>query len=143
MDKTEKHIFEDYLHKENLRETPQRAFLLDIFLKHDDHVTAEQLYDEAKKIDPSIGQATVYRILKLLVNAGLAREVDFGDGVMRYEKSHGRGHHDHLICKKCGNTQEVCDPIIEELQNRLVERYGFKLVDHELYLYGICNKCRD
>ncbi|MCX7983023.1 MAG: transcriptional repressor [Syntrophales bacterium] len=141
-EKTEKEIFEEYLSRANLRGTAQRGFLLDLFLKQDKHVSAEQLYDEAKKTDSTIGQATVYRILKLLVDAGLAREVDFGDGIMRYERLHGLQHHDHLICKGCSETIEVCDPIIEELQKRLAEQYGYKMLDHELYLYGLCPKCR-
>lgn len=139
--KTEKEIFDAYLTKKNLRETPQRGMILDVFLKREEHITAEQLYDIVKKQDPSIGQATVYRVLKHIVEAGLAREVDFGDGVMRYEHSYNHPHHDHLVCKGCGKTVEVMDSVIEELQKRVAESHGFALTDHELYLYGYCEKC--
>lgn len=140
--KNEKDIFEDYLLKNNLRETPQRVMILDTFLKHEEHITAEQLYDIVKKRDHSIGQATVYRVLKLVCEAGLAREVDFGDGVIRYEHSYNHPHHDHLVCRGCGQTVEVMDSVIEELQKRVAESFGFELTDHEMYLYGLCPDCR-
>ncbi len=138
----EKVIFKKYLIEKQLRDTPQRELILDVFLKREGHISAEQLYDIVKKRDPSVGQATVYRVLKLIVEAGLAREVDFGDGVMRYEHAYNHPHHDHLVCKGCGKTVEVMDAIIEELQKRVAETHGFELIDHEMYLYGYCEKCR-
>lgn len=140
--KSEKEIFDNYLIKKNLRETPQRGLILDTFLKREGHISAEQLYDIVKKRDPSIGQATVYRVLKLIVEAGLAREVDLGDGVMRYEHNYNHPHHDHLVCRGCGKTVEVMDSVIEELQKRVAESFGFELTDHEMYLYGLCGECR-
>lgn len=140
--KNEKQIFEDFLEKKGLRDTPQRELMLDEFLKREQHTTAAELYDIAKQRDRTIGQATVYRVLKLFCEAGLAREVDFGDGVMRYEHHYGHAHHDHLICQGCGKTVEVVDTVIEELQQRLSAQYGFQLTGHEMYLYGLCEKCR-
>ncbi|MDI6743344.1 MAG: Fur family transcriptional regulator [Smithella sp.] len=138
----EREIFGKYLSRHNLRDTPQRELILDAFLKREKHFSAEELYDIVKKSDPSIGQATVYRMLKLLAEAGLAREVDFGDGVMRYEHSYNHPHHDHLVCRECGKTVEVMDSVIEELQKRVAESFGFELTDHEMYLYGLCPDCR-
>lgn len=138
----EKKIFHEYLGKHNLRDTPQRELILDIFLKREEHISAEELYDIVKKKDPSVGQATVYRMLKLLDEADLAREIDFGDGVIRYEHKYNHPHHDHLVCRGCHKTVEVVDDVIEELQKRVAGRYGFELTDHEMYLYGLCEKCR-
>ena len=140
--KNEKQIFEDFLRKKGLRDTPQRWLILDEFLKREQHTTTEELYDIIKQRDKTIGQATVYRTLKLLCEAGLAQEVDFGDGVMRYEHLYGHAHHDHLVCQGCGKTAEVVDTVIEELQQRLSAQYGFQLTGHEMYLYGLCEKCR-
>lgn len=140
--KSEREAFEDYLIKRHLRGTPQRGMILDTFLKREEHLSAEQLYDIVKKRDPSIGQATVYRVLKLMVEADLAREVDFGDGVLRYEHCYNHPHHDHLVCRGCGKTVEVVDSVIEELQKRVAESSGFELTDHEMYLYGLCETCR-
>lgn len=140
--KMEKEVFEDFLIRKNLRDTAQRGLILDAFLKREEHLSAEQLYDIVKKRDPSIGQATVYRVLKLISESGLAREVDFGDGLLRYEHSYNHPHHDHLICRGCGKTVEVMDSVIEELQKRVAEKFGYELTDHEMYLYGQCASCR-
>ena len=128
--------------RNNLRDTPQRELILETFLKREEHISAEELYDVIKKRDPSIGQATVYRNLKLLTEAGLAREVVFGDGVVRYEHNYKHPHHDHLICRGCGKTVEVVDSVIEELQKRVAEQFGFELTDHAMYLYGNCEDCK-
>lgn len=138
----EKNIFHKYLEKHDMRDTSQRELILEVFLKREEHVSAEELYDVVKKRDSSLGQATVYRVLKLIVEAGLAREVDLGDGVMRYEHNYNHPHHDHLVCRGCGKTIEVFDSVIEELQKRVAESYRFELTDHEMYLYGFCENCR-
>jgi Fur family ferric uptake transcriptional regulator len=140
--KSEREVFEGYLAEHHFRGTPQRLMILDTFVKREEHLTAEQLYDIVKKRDPSIGQATVYRVLKLMTEAGLACEVDFGDGVMRYEHCYNHPHHDHLVCRGCGKTVEVVDSVIEELQKRVAESFGFELTDHKMYLYGFCEACR-
>jgi Fur family ferric uptake transcriptional regulator len=138
----ERKVFQEFLAENNLRMTYQREVILDVFLKTKTHVSPEDLYNLVKKRDASIGQATVYRTLKLLSEAGLASEVEFGDGVMRYEHKYGQGHHDHLVCEVCGKKVEVFDPLIEELQEKLAKRHGFVLTNHKMYLYGICNKCK-
>lgn len=140
-EQTEKKIFTDFLTQKGLRDTFQRELILDEFLRREQHISAEELYDIVKKRDRTIGQATVYRVLKLLCDAGLAREVDFGDGARRYEHEFGHEHHDHLVCTSCGQTIEVVDPAIETLQKALAEKYRFLLSNHEMYLYGTCKEC--
>ncbi|GAB6177480.1 transcriptional repressor [Desulfobaculum senezii] len=135
-------VFSDYLNRKNLKMTPQRRLILDIFLEEKGHHTSEDLYTIVKKADKSIGQATVYRTLKLLSESGLAKEVNFGDGVTRYERKYGHSHHDHIICQECGKALAVVDERIEELQEKLAEAHGFILTGHEMYLYGICADCR-
>lgn len=137
----EKIILADFLSKKNLRMTPQRELILNAFLKTERHLSSEELYSIVKRKDSSIGQATVYRMLRLLADSGLAREVDFGDGVIRYEHKYGHGHHDHLICERCRKNIEILDDRIEELQERIVKKHGFKLTGHKMYLYGICSDC--
>ncbi len=112
------------------------------FLQAEAHVSPEELYDKVKERDKTIGQATVYRTLKLFTESGIAREVDFRDGVTRFEQGYDHSHHDHLICRECGKNIEVVDEQIEELQKKLAEKYNFKLIDHEMYLYGECGECR-
>lgn len=135
-------VFAGYLAANRLKITPQRRLILDIFLAEPGHVSSEELYAKIKRRDPAIGQATVYRTLKLLAECSLAGAVSFADGITRYEPHFGVEHHDHLICEACGRTIEIVDPVIERRQEELAERYGFFLARHKMDLYGLCPDCR-
>lgn len=134
--------FTSYLQEHRLKITPQRRLILDIFLLEPGHVSSEELYAKVKKRDASIGQATVYRTLKLLAGCGLAEAVSFADGITRYEPHFGVDHHDHLICEDCGRTIEIVDPVIERRQEELAAKYGFSLARHKMDLYGQCPECK-
>lgn len=135
-------VFQEYITRQKLKKTPQRLLIADVFFQSHGHLTTEDLYERVKLEDSSVGQATVYRTMKLLCDAKLAKEVHFGDGVARYEQRYGSRHHDHLICEHCGINIEVLDEDIERLQEELARRHGFKLTTHRMYLYGICSQCR-
>ncbi len=135
-------VFLEYITRQKLKKTPQRLLIADVFFQNHGHLTTEDLYERVKVEDSSVGQATVYRTMKLLCDAKLAKEVHFGDGVARYEQLYGSKHHDHLICERCGANLEVLDEEIERLQEELARRHGFKLTTHRMYLYGICSQCR-
>src|SRR5215211_3532109 len=81
----EQEVFLKHIQKKGLKRTSQRALILDVFLRTEEHLSNEDLYQLVKKEDPTVGQTTVYRTLKLLAEAGLAREVRFGDGRAHYE----------------------------------------------------------
>lgn len=134
--------FTNYVSKMRLKMTPQRRSILEAFFEAGDHLTSEELYTRVKHRQEGVGQATVYRTLKLLCESGLAKEVDFGDGVARYEPFDESCHHDHLICERCGKNVEVLDENIERSQEALAARHGFTLTGHKLFLYGICPDCR-
>ena len=138
----EMNVFIEYLKKKDLKLTEQRKEILSTFLKIDKHLSVEELYDIAKKKDPSIGQATVFRTLKLLCDADIAKEADLGDGKVRYEHKYGHEHHDHLICTKCGRFIEAMDPEIENLQDELCDRLRFKPQRHKMDIFGVCKQCR-
>mgnify|MGYP003820223957 CR=1 FL=1 len=140
--KSAEEAFSTYLTEHGLKMTPQRRTILDAFLRTADHISSEELYDMVKRSDESIGQATVYRTLKLMADSGLARAHNFGDGVSRYEPLWGQEHHDHLICESCRKTIEIMDPTIERRQDELAKRYGFSLTHHKMTLYGLCADCR-
>jgi Fur family ferric uptake transcriptional regulator len=134
-------VFQDYVESNGLRMTDQRKLVLDVFLKREGHFTTEELYELVKKKDSSVGQATVYRNIKLIAEAGLARELDFGDGPVYYEHKHGHDHHDHIICSECGKRTEVFDEKLEKLQSKIAKENGYKLTGHKLYLFGLCSDC--
>jgi Fur family ferric uptake transcriptional regulator len=115
---------------------------LDVFLKTEKHLTAEELHRLVQKRHPSVGTATVYRTMKLLRDSGLCRELRLDDGSTRYEHLYDHDHHDHLVCIGCGALVEVLDPQIEKLQEKLARRHGFRIISHKLELYGTCRKCR-
>jgi len=138
----EQDIFVDFLKGQELKLTKQREEILQTFLKTDKHVSVEDLYDIVRAKDPAIGQATVFRTLKLLCEAGIAGEVDLGDKRARYEHKYGHQHHDHLICVKCGKSIEAVEPEIEKLQEALCKKFGFLPKSHKLDIFGLCKKCR-
>ena len=80
-------IFRSFVKNKGLRNTPQRQQIMEVFFNESGHLTTEEIYDRVRKEDPSLGQATVYRTMKLLCEAGLAREVRFGDGLARLAAS--------------------------------------------------------
>lgn len=122
--------------------TPQRRVILDAFLDVEGHLSGEELYNLIRERNPAIGQATVYRAVKLFAEAGIARKVDFGDGVARYEPRYGGSHHDHIVCEKCRRHVEFVDPEIEKLQEKQAAVHGFVLTSHRMVLYGVCPDCR-
>lgn len=138
----EKEIFLDHIQKAGLRRTTQRDLILEIFLRTEEHLSSEDLYWLVQKQDPSVGHTTVYRTLKLLAEAGLAREVRFGDGKTYYEHHYNHDHHDHLICTECGKIIEFFSAEIEALQDKMAEQYGFRLTNHSLRMWGICTDCQ-
>jgi len=135
-------IFTNFLKKKNLKSTKQRQEILNVFLKSKRHLSVEDLYNIVKKNDPGIGQATVFRVLKLLCESGLAKEVKLGDKKTRFELKYGHQHHDHLVCVNCGKFIEVLDPRIEDLQEKLCQRFGFSPKRHRMEIFGTCKKCR-
>ena len=105
------------------------------------HLSAEDVYkillDEGEKI----GLATVYRVLTQFEAAGLVRRHYFEGGNSVFELNRG-GHHDHIVCLKCGRIDEFTDPEIEKRQQAIADQLGFELQDHSLILYGVCSHCQ-
>ena len=116
--------------------TEQRKIIAKIMSDSQDHPDVDELYRRASNIDSKISIATVYRTVKLFEEAGIVAKHDFKGGKARYEELN-EGHHDHLIDIKTGEIIEFVDEEIEKLQQKVAEKYGYKLVDHKLELYGI------
>jgi Fur family ferric uptake transcriptional regulator len=136
-------IFSEFLKKKNLKSTHQREQILRIFLDTKSHLTVEDLYNIVKKEDSGVGQATVFRTLKLLCEANIAKEVYFGDKRARYERKCEDDRHDHLVCLECGGFIEAAEPKIEKLQSDLCKKYDFMPKEHKTEIFGICSGCRN
>ncbi len=132
---------EAYMERKGLRSTSQRRLVTDIFFRADGHPSIEEVLQMARREDPKVGYATVYRTMKLLVECGLANERQFGEAITRFEVARENHHHDHLICTECKRIIEFEDDEIERLQEALAKRHGFKLMSHKHELYGRCAAC--
>lgn len=137
----ERILFERYLRTKSLKMTLPRETVLKAFLETEGHLSAEDILAAARRIDPGIGQATVFRTLKLLSEAGLARDACQDEGPRRYEHAFHHSHHDHLLCVRCGKIIEFCDPAIERAQDKIFRNYGFSAIGHVMELKGLCADC--
>jgi len=119
-----------------LKMTDQRRVIARVLSEAHDHPDVEAVHRRATAIDPNISIATVYRTVRLFEEAGILAKHDFGDGRARYEETPDE-HHDHLIDIQSGKVVEFHNDEIEELQRRIAEKAGYKLVGHRLELYGV------
>lgn len=128
--------------QKGLKYTEQREVVLSILLHASEHLTAEEVYNEIKKVFPSsnIGIATVYRALSFLEEVDLITSITFGTDGKKYE-SNSKSHHDHLICTSCGKIIEFIDEEIEKRQDKIAKKNKFKIVSHSMQLYGTCENC--
>jgi len=135
--------FKTILKNNNLKFTAQREAILKTLYDHPDHFTPENLYLLVKEEYPELntGITTVYRTLNLLEENKLATSLSFGTQGKKFELGN-KPHHDHIICEVCGTIVEFEDADIEDLQQKIAKKHGFKLTDHLMQLYGICENCR-
>ena len=135
-DQNEPSRLEQVCVERGMKMTGQRRVIARVLSDADDHPDVEELYRRSMQADPKISIATVYRTVRLFEEAGLLDRHDFGDGRSRYEET-SENHHDHLIDVNSGNVIEFRDEEVEQLQIKIAERYGFKLIDHRMELYGV------
>ncbi len=134
--------FKDYLDKKGLNNTKQRDLIAKYFFSiRKGHISAEELYFNLVNKYPFIGRVTVYRTLKLLTNAGLAEESQFGENHLHYEPT-SNIHHDHFVCTDCGGIIEFKSLTIEKQQEDLAKKHNFDVHSHRLEIYGKCKKCK-
>lgn len=132
------------IRKAGLKVTLPRVKILEILESSDArHMTAEDVYRELLERGEEIGLATVYRVLTQFVNAGLAEKHHFEGGQAVFELDRGH-HHDHLVCVHCGRVEEFVDQTIEACQEKIAKKHRFKIRDHSLIIYGVCDRreCR-
>jgi Fur family ferric uptake transcriptional regulator len=137
-------VLRDFIARNGLKNSRQRELIAETFFAAEGHLSVDELLDRARSQDARVGQATVYRTMKLLAKCGLAEVRQFGDGHTRYEhiavgEAH---HHDHLICTVCGLILEFVNPQIESLQDRVAAAHGFLVDHHKMELYGVCADCQ-
>jgi Fur family ferric uptake transcriptional regulator len=138
-----KQILREHLVRLGLKHSSQRDTILRIFMATPEHLSTEELHDLVKKHDATIGYTTVYRTLKLFAQCGLAVEIEFHDGVARYEHGLHRRTHHHMICSACGDSIEFFAPEIEEVEHRIGAEFHFATSRHNFQIYGTCAACQE
>ena len=138
----EKEVFAAYLAEHGLKRSEQRDVILDTFLRSERHLSVDDLLHLVQRRRPDIGRTTVYRTLKLLQAAGLAQDLAL-DGETRFERDWKRAHHDHFICKSCGEIFEFSSPEIERIQDEIAAEIGFVIEGHRHHIFGRCRNCAE
>ncbi len=146
--------FLDSLRPAGSKRSSKRDLIVNVFLRQEGHLTADDLFDlirseDAAQADPqkatptqAISRATVYRTLQWMVDAGIARKVDFGEGRFRFEHSYRHPRHFHLICKSCNRSFEFLSSDIESLLEEVAAARNFTARQSVLQIHGTCESCR-
>ena len=141
----------DSLRPAGSKRSSKRDLIVNVFLRQEGHLTADDLFDLIRREDPSadrpaisksISRATVYRTLQWMVDAGIARKVDFGEGRFRFEHSYRHPRHFHLICKTCNRSFEFLSSDIESLLEEVAAARNFTARQSVLQIHGTCESCR-
>jgi len=128
------------LRKKGYKATPQRIAICRFALQSRDHPTAQRIYNEVKKVHPTVSLATVYKTLQILTEHRLVQELDFPEGQARFDSY--VEPHINLICLRCGNIQDLDDPAAREMVTRITATTEFTRTGQRLDIYGICKICR-
>ncbi len=121
----------------------RKAVIKAIVSGEKEHLSVEEIHKIAKKLEPRIGFATVYRTVTLLQDLNVLQRVDWDSERSRYELVSDQAHyHHHLICVKCGKVEEVNEDLLDELESKIESRNKFKVINHVLIFYGLCEECR-
>ncbi len=130
------------LNRHQYKLTTQRKAILEVLDRtRGTHMTAEDIYNEVRKLHPKIGIATVYRTLELFTRLQIVHKNMFDEGKFRYEFCEDDGHyHHHFLCNDCGAIIEVEEDYLNHLEVEL-ERQGYRVTDHNVQLFGYCPDC--
>ena len=124
------------------KRSSKRELIVNVFLRQEGHLSADDLVDLIRREDQKISRATVYRTLQWMVEAGIARKVDFGEGRFRFEHSYRHPRHFHLICKSCNRSYEFLSSDIEGFIEEVAAARGFAARQSVVQIYGSCEECQ-
>jgi Fur family peroxide stress response transcriptional regulator len=127
------------LRNKGYKATPQRIAICRIALNSRVHPSAQQVYDEVKKIHPTVSLATIYKTLEVLRDLELVQEINFPKGQARFDPY--MNPHINLICLKCGNITDLDDITVKEITRKVAAATKFKPTGQRVDVYGICKKC--
>ncbi len=135
--------FDEFIQKRGMRRTSQRDTIVEAAFANDDHFTAEELLEKARRLDPKTSRATLYRTISLLVECGLLKEIDLGRDERVYDPNFlDSPDHNHLICVDCGKVVEFEDDNAALLIDCLTRRLGFRPSSKSMRIEACCDKLR-
>jgi Fur family peroxide stress response transcriptional regulator len=123
-----------------VRMTPQRYAILEFLLSSMSHPTADEIYKSLEGKFPNMSVATVYNNLRVFKEAGLVRELTYGDASSRFDAN--MTDHYHVICRKCGKITDFDYPTLIDVEREAAKRTGFRVESHRMEVYGICKECQ-
>ena len=135
--------FMDFLANKSLRLTAQRRAIIETAFGTRQHFSADQLLDWSRRRDQSISRATVYRMLPLLTESGLVREMDFGKNRKIYDPNYAEHpEHNQIICQDCDQIIEFESVKLEKLEEEICRRLGFSVQSACLQITARCQELR-
>ncbi|WP_435873916.1 peroxide-responsive transcriptional repressor PerR [Polycladomyces subterraneus] len=123
-----------------VRMTPQRHAILEFLLSSMSHPTADEIYKSLEGKFPNMSVATVYNNLRVFKEAGLVRELTYGDASSRFDAN--MTDHYHVICRECGKITDFDYPPLIDVEREAAKRTGFRVESHRMEIYGICKDCQ-
>jgi Fur family ferric uptake transcriptional regulator len=123
------------------RRSGKRDLIVELFLGQTGHLTADELVALVRRADRRISRATIYRTLQWMVEAGIARRVDFGGGRFKFEHAYRHPRHFHLICKRCERSFEFLSSDIEALIEEVAMARRFTPSQSVVQIFGTCEHC--
>ncbi len=135
-------LFEEFLVKNDSRYTPQKQEIATHIFKVKGHFEIEDFIDQFRTKTRKLSRATVYRVIKQLLDAGLLQKISTRDGKVYYENSTPQQHHAHVICNHCGKIQEIKDTVLNEFIDSYCHKLNFIPEYQSLHVYGICDQCQ-
>jgi len=124
-----------------MRKTKQKEAILGVLRGTNSHPTADWVYNEVKKEIPNISLGTVYRNLRLLCQKGEILELNLCGSLSRFDAR--RDAHYHFRCEKCGQVFDIDEPVNREINVRIAQKTGFRVMYHKLEFRGLCRECQD
>lgn len=133
--------FRRWLRDQRLPVTRPRDVIAELVIGSEGHESAGTIAAQLKARGERVGTATIYRTLDLLVQSGLVRANEFGEGFRRFERAAGKEHHEHLVCTRCGRVVEFATERLERMLPVIADEHGFRHERHRVEVFGTCREC--
>lgn len=133
--------FRRWLREQRLPVTHPRDLIAELVFRSDGHESAGTIAAQLRARGERVGTATIYRTLDLLVQSGLVRANEFGEGFRRFERAAGKEHHEHLVCVRCGRVVEFANERLERMLPVIADEHGFRHERHRVEVFGTCRQC--